>query len=91
MFNHQNKQITRAGYLSSCIACVCASCILLILLVPEGVEARLVWIPRNKDGNEGSAEHHNVINSENDKMVSAVILGYQNISICLIPLSVVYS
>ena len=78
MFNHQNKQISRAGYLSSCIACVCASCILLILLVPEGVEARLVWIPRVKDGKEGSAENHNVIHSDKDEMVSAVLLGCQN-------------
>ena len=78
MSNPRIKQFTNSEYLSRCLACLFASCILLLLLKPERVEARLIWIPRHgyriNVNTEGSDKYYNAINSDNDRVVIAAKL-----------------
>ena len=70
MPNTRIKQILISRSLSRRGACLCASCILLLLLETKRVEARLLWIPvhghRVKVNTEDSA---NAINADNDSVV----------------------
>ena len=70
MFKYQIKQFASTVLSSVSIAFACASCIFLLILDVEGVEARLIWIPRTKDIKEGSAEHHKMVNKKEDKLVN---------------------
>ena len=70
MFKYQIKQFASTVFSSLSITCVCASCILLLILDVEGVEARLIWIPRAKDIKEGSAENSHITNTNDDRVVS---------------------
>ena len=55
------------------MACACASFILLLMLEIEGVEARLIWIPRAKDMKEGSArDYQNAKIKRNDEKVGKI-------------------
>ena len=60
MFKYQIKQFMSTVFSSLVIAC--ASCILLLLLGFEWVEARLIWVPCIIDIQAGSvADHHKIL------------------------------
>ena len=69
MYNHRIKSIPGNGILSSCLACICISCMILLVLEIEGIGSRLIWIPRIKDNGEDSAEYYNAIKSANHETV----------------------